>query len=385
LLVWALNPEVCHMAVAVRPYAIGTSMVLASTWALLRWLDHPSKHRWLGYCALAAAPFYFSYFWALLLLPHAAYALYVYWSRRSVPGLQLILAPAIILLLWFPLLPAFWAAHQTQQLHGIPTPVFLVSFFQSVFPPSYSTGLLAALLLSACISRASIRPQGSGAELLLVSVWAAAPAAALYGAAKLTHLSLFTPKYLLVTAPATALLFSMMLNRHVPLRVFQFGALLIVTVGMFGAIIPWKETLSLRPPKAVEDWRGASRFTSSLLRQEDLPVLATSIFYEGATYPFPVSDSDRDCLLAPLSTYPIGKSPILIPPELHEWNLEYVADVVARMAATKGFLLYTHDNVGALFAQNKGVPWMFYSFAKDFQWQTIYKGGLVEVLRFYRR
>ena len=75
VLVFAATQVVAFEASEARPYALATLAVIASTYALVRWLD--DGRRWslaLVYALLAITVVWMHYLFALVLVPHALYA-----------------------------------------------------------------------------------------------------------------------------------------------------------------------------------------------------------------------------------------------------------------------------------------------------------------------
>jgi mannosyltransferase len=230
-LIFAGTPAVSRYAQEIRSYALVTLCTAVATILLLRALDRPSRGRWIWY----------GVFMVLLGLGHfvaltvvAPHALYVYLSARRDERRIYPFAATIggVLLAVIPL-PAL-ASHQSSAISWIksdlataeayPGKVFLSARLACVIIPLALLGVLALR-----------RRWPAGAMLAL---WAAGPPVLTYATAHWLHL--FSPRYVLFTLPAWALLagaavcsVGRLFSRRAPRALWVLGAVVAVPAVMY--------------------------------------------------------------------------------------------------------------------------------------------------------
>jgi hypothetical protein len=100
---FALSPFEIFYGSEARSYALVTACVTLSTLALLLALEQPRLRWWALYVVAATAAVYSHYIGALVLVPQAVWALWVY--RDGVR--EQLISHALVVLLWLPWLPSF--------------------------------------------------------------------------------------------------------------------------------------------------------------------------------------------------------------------------------------------------------------------------------------
>ncbi len=375
--IWALLPVTTYYATAARPYAFGTLAVIASYWALVRWMQSPSTMTWMSYISLSALPAYFSYLFVVVLIAQAAYVVARVIRVRSVPMWQLVSTPLCTAVLLGPLLPGFLAAGSARGAHTYLTVPNIKNVLYELIPHSFAFGLAAAFLLWSLLPKRSFyRPTMVPSDTaVLIATWTLVPILCTFAVSRLTATTLFTPRYFMEASPGLAILFGCLVRGFDPAF---FRSLTIACVAFFAAVAPVGSPNYWRP-RPLGDFRAASAFLAKFHEGKEIPVYAFSAFIEGARMPFPVSELDKSFLLAPLLVYPVATEVTILPSELHDGTVEYIRRVLDSMGRNvNGFLLYTGDP--------KSLPdWFSEAVTPSFKRRILHEKNDVSVVLYTRR
>ena len=204
VLVFAARQVVAFEASEARPYAMATLAVIASTYALVRWLD--DGRRWslaLVYALLAVTVVWLHYLFALVLVPTRC-------TRSSAPTggdrgtVRRLAAVAVIVVAGIvPLAdPARLAVGSTLVAVDPERRVrqgFAVVLLPPVLVASLFLGSLFARMRTACGSR---RCTARSSTLVLLGTWLLFPVVTLFLVSALTPLTFLSLRYFASVAPA---------------------------------------------------------------------------------------------------------------------------------------------------------------------------------------
>jgi len=210
---FALLPVTSRYAQEARPYALTTFFAVLATLLLTRAFDRPKFWRWTAY-TLAVALLGVLHPVALALLAGHGFAVLLTRARlfwRWLPAAIVGAAPAAPLL--------YLGNSQKGQISWIPESNLdsLVAFPAKFF----GVALLAGIVLALALFAISMQQPA-----LVYTAWALIPTAVIFGAGAITPL--WTPRYLLFTLPAWALLAATALGRAPLVR--GLVAMLVIAV-----------------------------------------------------------------------------------------------------------------------------------------------------------
>jgi hypothetical protein len=318
-----------------RPYALGICVASAALWALVRWMD---SRRWddgLLFVALAGL------LWRVQL---------IYWPFYFIPAIYVLLyrrvswaqAGALFALLAIVLTPVLLTALDVNRNGGethafAPDPSLrdLFGAFKFLLPAVCAAG---AWLLSRLTNPASSRDQPSRSALALILGWWALQPICIYAFSRITGNSVFSPRYLSLGWPGTALAATLAASYFMPTKLWRptAAALGLGALVLFGQWnVPW-------PPHHNSDWRAASAAVNALAWGPATPVIFPSAFVEAKPpiwrpdYPLP------GFLYCYLTVYPVTGEPYLLPYEDSPQARSYAATL-------------PHDGRFVIYGDNRNV------------------------------
>jgi Dolichyl-phosphate-mannose-protein mannosyltransferase len=241
---FALSPFQIFYGTESRSYALVTAFVVLSTVALLAALDEPRRLRWWGLYAFAAAAAVYSHYIAVLVLvPQAAWAL---WVHRESAREQL-LAGGLVLLAFLPWLPSFLvqfenSADEARRIsEAVPLTLSNVAEFAveplvsrpwtplSDVPGSIAVGVIAALLVGVVL--VLVHRVWSGNTTLKPTLGTRGGLVVLLALAPLVGLLTYSLR------PNTSFLLSRNLSVGVPYALLLIGSLLTYPRGRLAAVL----------------------------------------------------------------------------------------------------------------------------------------------------
>lgn len=255
--IYAATPAIVVEIPTVRPYAIA---MLAETGALLwllRWFrgggTRGSAFLWALCAAIAAC---FHYLFLLPFLIESVLFLFICTTGRRRNPDQIVICGLTAAVLLIPLLPQFLVfVRQRQLLSSVPPPTWFALATALVPFSLLLATAVAGLAQWAAGQRLLWSPPkkkyyvpAAGAILLLV------PVAAFFLVSRLTSVRLFTPNYLLISAPAGILLWGWFIQSVGPFPIRQIAILLSLSIN---TVCMGVETVV--PRYRTDDWRSAVR------------------------------------------------------------------------------------------------------------------------------
>jgi len=286
-----------------RPYALGICVASATLWALVRWRDSAGWRDGLLFVALAGLLWRVHLiYWPFYLIP----VIYVLVERR-VPWFQ---TGAIFALLGVVLTPVLLTTLDVNRNGGathtfadIPTLRDLFSSFKFLLPIACAGGTWLIFRKRPSLAK-------PGAVALIVAWWAVQPLC-IYAFSRITGTSVFSPRYLSVGWPGTALAATLATSCFMPV---QHWRTLSLALGV-GVLVFFGQWSMLWPPHHNSDWRAASAVVNALGLGAETTVVFPSPFVEAKPpvwrpdYPLP------GFLYCNLTVYPVTGKPFLLPYE----------------------------------------------------------------------
>ena len=335
VLVFAAGQVVAFEASEARPYAMATLAVIASTYALVRWLD--DGHRWslaLVYALLAVAVVWLHYLFALALVPHALYAFVRLQRRETDVSIRRLAAVALIVTAGIvPLAVQLASLWDRRSSLSIPSDGSVQGLAFVLVPPVLVASLFLGSLLARWQDRVRIEPvPARSSTLVLLSGWLLFPVVTLYAVSAFTPLTFLSLRYFASVAPAGALFAGWAIASLEPAAVRRVVAIVLA----FMSVLAYGGTL-----KNGEDWRGAAAYERQHA-DADTVVLVHPALVESAQLDWFSDPEKRSYLLAVQSYYPMTGRVTPMPYVLDDAARGYLEGLVTgELAGVDRFLLVT--------------------------------------------
>ena len=291
-----------------RPYALGTVIMAAGLWFLVRWLDRARWRDAASFLVFAALllpvhPLYWPFY--LVFAGYAAARLVtkdtsVTWLRAG--GVFALLAVALV-----PMpIAALALAHDARAHVIVPLPGPWALFHSMV--PVLLGGCWAGAWLSSRLFRWSPdAPALAHSSMALIALWWLCPPVCLFALSWLTGISVFVERYYSLALPGAALAGAALAARHIPSRMWKPLAL---ALGL--GVILWRgDWRELWPAHSGMDWRGAA-LAINQLAGPNTPVICPSPFIEGQRSAWPPGNLPS-FLYSHLVVYPVRGRVVLLP------------------------------------------------------------------------
>lgn len=376
-LVFVTMTDVVYVASTVRPYALGLLLVNGAMLALINWLDSGRLRYAVVYVAAAALAMYSHYFFGVMFVVHAAYAINRWRSGNSLAGLGALLTAWFVAgLLILPLVPLAIGLNASRTTHVyLPTPgidALLSSVTPTIFVGSVALSCIVWAILQRPISIGNVWPRTSGT---LLAFWALAPIAIFFIISVLTEKKVFAPRYYIASAPALALICGALLGAMKPARFRLLATTLIVALSV---VIFDVNGATLR---GAVDYRSAVHAINEHIGAAQTPVVAVPSFYESRTVEAVLDPTLSDVLFAPFLRYRIGGKLIRVPGDLTSETEPYLEEVMkTSLASQREFFV-----VGLMLSE-RYQGWLAGRCASlGFKSRTYGNYGGVEVVLFERR
>lgn len=310
-------PGIVFASSDARPYALAVLAVVASTLALIRWLDSARVWYAIAYVGLGSSVIYAHYLFGIVFIPHLIYALVRLrdGSTRLRPKDVLIVGAGIVVAT-APLIPQLLSLWGRRSVLTAEAPVTVSWLTELLLPPA----ALGALTLGGLAARAtgsiSIEPRPLGrANTVLVISWLIVPLAVLMGISFFSPVQFLSLRYTLMAAPAGALAVAWVIRsvREASARRVIAAAFAILSV------------LAVSGALKTEDWRGAAA-SVQMLADEHSVVLVQPGLLESTQLDWFDDPENRSYLLAPLSYYPMPGRIELLPYGLNAQSERFLID-----------------------------------------------------------
>jgi uncharacterized membrane protein len=337
VLVFATSNVAAFEASEARPYALATLAVIASTYALVRWLD--DGRRWspaLVYALLAITVVWMHYLFALVLVAHALYALTrLRRGETEVPVRRLAAVAVIMTAGVVPLAIQLASLWDRRSSLSILSEGSVSAFALVLLPPVLVASIFLGALLARMSDRVRIAPvRARSSTVVLLAGWLLFPVVTLFLVSALTPVNFIWPRYFSSVGPAIALFAGWGIASLEPAAVRRMVAIVlaILSVLAYGGKL-----------KNGEDWQGTAAFERNHADPATIVLLHPELV-ESAQLDWFSDPEKRSYLLSVQSYYPM---------EGHVTPMPYILDDAARgyleglvngeLAGVDRFLLVTPD------------------------------------------
>ncbi len=336
VLVFAATQSVAFEASEARPYALATLAVIASTYALVRWLDDGGR-RWslaLVYALLAVTVVWMHYLYALVLVPQALYAFIRRRRGETEVSVRRLVAVGVIVTAGIvPLAIQLASLWDRRSSLSIPGDASAVGFAMVLAPPILIVSVLLGALLARMSDRVRIEPAPArSSTLVLLGSWLLFPVVTLYLVTALTPVDFLAPRYMASVGPAIALFGGWVIASLEPAATRR----IIAVVLAIASVLAFGSTL-----KNGEDWRGAAAFERAHADPGTIVLLHPALV-ESAQLDWFSDPEKRSYLLSVQSYYPMEGDVVPMPYMLDDRSRDYLEGLVTgRLAGVDRFLLVT--------------------------------------------
>ena len=323
-----------------RPYGLGTALMAAGLWFLVRWFDRGRDRDAALFVFFAALllpvhplywPFYFVFAgYALVRLVSKDTA--VTWLRASLAFtfLALALLPVVIQAL---LLSQAARSHVITDLPGAKL------LFRSMEPVVVGACWAGAWLFSRIFRWSSGSPAPARSSVALIALWWLCPPLGLFAFSWVTGVSVFVPRYYSLALAGAALAGAALAARYIPSRLWRPLTLALA----LGVVLLRPDLHHVWPLQANMDYRGAARAINQATLGGDTPVLCPSPFVEAQAplwqpgYPLP------SVLYSTLVVYPLRGRVIPFPFSTTSDGEPFAAALAqSELPASRRFFVYGH-------------------------------------------
>lgn len=325
---WAITGANYTLVTQARPYAFAMAASVACAWQLERWLDNSS---WANTVLLGVAGILPSYFFFPNIVLLGSIVLYVLIRHAAMPPLSRILGVAACWALLSVIPIAEYLSVSNFSAHAISTPPGdRLELFWIIVPVPFAIAYVVAMIFRKSMrSGDAVKGEDCRDALILALTFAVLLPAAFFVASKMGH-GLWHIRHISAVTPFVALLQASVLTSLRPLAVRFVALAVLVTFAVPGPVL---EVLSgpLIPDRGGRAYGSAIAKVREDLQQPGTVLIGTSEFVQGRRWKFPVSDVDRDWLMAPITTQLPGVNPILLPVELEQGDEAYRAAIVTKL------------------------------------------------------
>ncbi|MFB3918403.1 MAG: glycosyltransferase family 39 protein [Terriglobales bacterium] len=321
---FSATTTVAYAAADARPYALGLAVVVASSLFLSRWIQSGRYTDAIWYGLLAGLIPHFHLVFALVAVPQLVYLL-IGLYRGQVRWRVLVIAAMCGGLLVGPLFPQFIQALRTSAEHSFARSYSVNELLTSIFRYYWLIAIVGAVALQGQFSSGLVWPR-QRTFLVLVVTWAVLPPGLLWIVSLSDQTHLFLPRYVLSSAPASALLFAAIL-RPLKTRAVHHLALAIMCLVSVGHSVMYGWVFE--HSRSRGNWREALRFAEATTAVKREPVFVRSALPEANSMDWrrdPVSDS---VFFAPASYYRTKTRLVPLPVTLSEELRDYARQQVA--------------------------------------------------------
>jgi uncharacterized membrane protein (DUF485 family) len=332
------HPLTIDFATQARPYTAAMAAVVASFWALLRWVER-GERRWLMWSVIASALIVYLHY--LFVVAFAAQLLYAILRRDSVRWRQAIPAVAVLCLLVLPLVPHIRLLFRESGTLPFMPPPGVRQFAELLLPPLLAAGLLVASAIWFFGCDRAVRAERSNPLLAMLLAWWLAGPILLYAASTLSPMRLFVPRYLAYSAPASVLLLTWIGYR---LWGPKSGLLWALTATLLTTGSPLN-IAGIRKP-GPEEFGPLVQIVRAETRTDAgsvTPLIYPSELPESNAYDWRAGNAPQSYLFAPFVAYPIANPLIPLPHSITPDATAFLSSQADALANRERVLLIARD------------------------------------------
>jgi len=332
-----------YQAADARPYALGTFVVCASLWFLMRWLDSARWRDGVLFAGLGALLWRVHLiFWPIYGV-FAIYAVIRVMRRHTSVGWRRIAAVFTVMgICLLPVLSGALALNREAGSHVVVPPPTVADLVASLKLGLITAVCAAAAWISRWLGWPRVERTLSPGALGLILAWWLCDPICLFAFSRLTGNSVFVSRYLYVALPGTALAATAAAGAFIPARYWKA---LSAPAGLATLIVlgQWNHWAVAHHNS---DWRGAARSVNQLSLGPDVPVICPSPFIEARPPVWQPGYPISSFLYSHLLVYRIGGKPYPFPFEDSPQVEQFATLLSAQtLSASRRFILYGGDKV----------------------------------------
>ena len=312
-LAFTISEAAAIYASEARPYAAATACAALSTLYLVKLLDDNRAYDMVLYALLSALAAYIHILAAAIIPIHI-----LYWAcrrmERKSSSMKFFASLAAACLLALPLLiPARSILARAAGLMFAHPPGIKDLFFYLVPKPAIA-GAAAVLALCRVLSfqKEEFRKIPFSA-IALILAWALVPPAAFFAAARFSAARIWVTRYFIYSQAGSALCAGLLLSLIKPAKARNIIAAAMTAAGL----------LQVHFFHFNEDWRGAAGYADRKISEMKAPLILVSPYIESEQAGWLTDPTKASYLAAPLTIYPAGGMPALLPVNLNEGTEQY--------------------------------------------------------------
>jgi 4-amino-4-deoxy-L-arabinose transferase-like glycosyltransferase len=324
---FALHYNVVFAATDARPYAFALLATTFAIYAFIRWMKHGTMRDAVLFGAAAAAILYFHYLFGSILPAFAIYYLAVRYRSLKHDARQLAAVLVTFSVLIIPLVlrvASLYHSRETHIVQAVQHPVLLS--LNTLAPLQLVIGFVAAVFLAALVRKVKLPGRESWPTALLFALLGLVPAAILCGLNAATPMNLIQPRYFVVVAPGSALIWAGLTSAIDSRLLRQIFCVGLVAVTVFEA---YRSPASRRHEI---NFKQTHAFVNRNAAADDAPVLVFSAFIESDYEPLPHAPGSENALLSQIDYYPIRQPWIFFPIDLNQKTTEIAREAVLAAA-----------------------------------------------------
>ncbi len=324
---FAIQYNVVFAANDARPYACALLATTLAIFAFARWMKQHRMHQAVLFGAAAAGILYFHYLFGSILPAFAIYYLVVRFRsiKEDLGQLAAVLGTFVVLVI--PLVVRVSGLYHTRETHIVQPlrhPVLLS--LNTLAPMQLLLGFVAAAAVGALLRKLRIPGSGGWLTILLFLLLALVPAAVLCGAEAATPIHLLQPRYFLIVAPGSALIWAWLTSCIDSRMLRQIFCVALVATTVF-------ETYgSPNSRHHALNFKGAHAFVNTYAAPDDGPVLVFSAFIESDYEPLPTIPKSENAMLSQIDYYPLNPPWVFLPIDLNEKTMQIASQAVLAAA-----------------------------------------------------
>ncbi len=310
---FTLQYSVVFAATDARPYACALLATTLAIFTFIRWMSGHQMRQAIAFGAAAAAILYFHYLFGAILPAFAIYYLVVRFRSIKEDLRQLAAVLGTFVLLVVPLAVRVLMLYHTRETHIVQPKLHpVLQSLNTLVPLQLLIGFIVAAALGALVRKIRIPGNDSWPTVLLFPLLGLVPAAVLCGVEAATPIHLIQPRYFLIVAPGSALIWAWLtscIDSRIVRQIFCVG---LVATTVFEAY----DSPDSRHHEI--NFKEAHAFANANVAPFDGPVLVFSAFIESDYEPLPSAPGVENALLSQIDYYPLNPPWVFLPIDLND-------------------------------------------------------------------
>jgi hypothetical protein len=320
---FALEYNVVFAATDARPYAFALLATSVAIFAFVRWMTRHQMRGAILFGVAAAGILYFHYLFGAILPAFAIYYLAVRGRSIGADARQLVAVLASFALAVLPLVVRVAGLYQTRETHVVQElqhPVLVA--LNTLAPKTMLIGFALTVFVAALVRKLKLPGPDCYPASLLCLLLALVPVSVLFGISAVTPVHLVIPRYLVVLAPGSALIWGLLTSRidsRVLRQIFCVGLVAVTVYLCFSSPLSRRHELNFKQ---------AHEFVNANVAQDKAPVLICSAFIESNFEAMPTDRNGENALLSQISYYPVNAPVVMLPMSLNDETIRVASQAV---------------------------------------------------------